>query len=100
MDHVREAQEVIAPQDSAARLARAGVDVVVGAARFVSPGAIEVAGRRLRFRKAIIAIGSRPAMPVIPRLDDVEPLTSDTLWSLDTLPSSLVVLGGGVIGGL
>jgi hypothetical protein len=35
-----------------------------------------------------------PAMPVIPRLDDVEPLTSDTLWSLGTLPSSLVVLRG------
>ena len=98
MDHVRKAQEVIAPQDSAARLARAGVDVVAGTARFVSPGAIEVAGRRLRFRKAIIATGSRPAMPVIPRLDDVEPLTSDTLWNLGTLPSSLVVLGAGAIG--
>ena len=98
MDHVRGAQRIIAPQDSAARLARDGVEVIAGDARFVSPAAVEVGGRRLRFRKAIIATGSRPARPAIPGLADVEALTSDTVWSLEELPASLAVLGGGAIG--
>jgi pyruvate/2-oxoglutarate dehydrogenase complex dihydrolipoamide dehydrogenase (E3) component len=98
MDHVRAAQRIIAAQDSAQRLTRDGVDVIVGAARFVSPGAAEVAGRTLRFRKAIIATGSRPALPAIPGLEDVAPLTSDTVWDLERAPAALTVLGGGAVG--
>lgn len=98
MNHVRGAQQAIVPQDSAVRLARDGVEVLSGDACFVSPGAVEVAGRRLRFRKAIIATGSRPALPAIPGLEAVDPLTSDTVWGLAELPASLVVLGGGAIG--
>ena len=98
MDHVRGAQRIIAPQDSAQRLTRDGVDVIAGAARFVSPGAVEVAGRRLRFRKAIIATGSQPALPLLPGLDDVAPLTSDTVWDLEQAPAALTVLGGGAVG--
>ena len=98
MDHVRDAQRIIAPQDSASRLSRDGVEVIIGEARLVSPGAVEVGDRRLRFRKAIIATGSRPARPVASGLVDVEPLTSDTVWSLPELPASLVVLGGGAVG--
>jgi pyruvate/2-oxoglutarate dehydrogenase complex dihydrolipoamide dehydrogenase (E3) component len=98
MDHVRAAQRIIAPQDSAQRLTREGVDVVAGDARFISPGAVEVAGRRLRFRKAIIATGSHPALPPIPGLDDVAPLTSDTVWDLEQAPAALAVLGGGAVG--
>jgi pyruvate/2-oxoglutarate dehydrogenase complex dihydrolipoamide dehydrogenase (E3) component len=95
MDHVRAAQRIIAPQDSAQRLSRDGIDVVIGDARFVSPGAVEVAGRRLRFRKAIIATGSHPALPPVPGLDDVAPLTSDSVWDLQRAPGALAVLGAG-----
>jgi pyruvate/2-oxoglutarate dehydrogenase complex dihydrolipoamide dehydrogenase (E3) component len=98
MDHVRAAQRIIAPQDSAQRLSRDGIDVVIGDARFVSPGAVEVAGRRLRFRKAIIATGSHPALPPVPGLDDVAPLTSDSVWDLQRAPGALAVLGGGAVG--
>ena len=98
MDHVRGAQRVIAPQDSAQRLARDGVEVITGQARFAAPGVLEAAGRRLRFRKAIIATGSRPAIPAIPGLDDLDPLTSDTVWDLGERPDSLAMLGGGAIG--
>lgn len=37
-------------------------------------------------------------MPPIPGIDRIEVLTSDTVWSLRTLPQRLLVLGGGPIG--
>ena len=98
MDHVRDAQRIIAPQDSATRLAREGVEVVTGEARFARHGVIEAADRRLRYRKAIIATGSRPALPGIPGLGELPALTSDTVWDLTQRPAALAVLGGGGIG--
>jgi pyruvate/2-oxoglutarate dehydrogenase complex dihydrolipoamide dehydrogenase (E3) component len=98
MEHVRAAQRVIEPQDSADRLARDGVTVISGDARFDAPGWVDVDGRRLRYRKAIIATGSRPVLPTIPGLAEIDPLTSDTVWDLVERPRSLVILGGGSVG--
>ncbi len=91
MDHVDRARRVIAPEDFAARLEGDGVAVVSGHARFERPGVVDVAGRRLRFRKAIIATGSRPLLPPIPGLAAVDPLTSDTVWDLTRRPRSLAL---------
>jgi pyruvate/2-oxoglutarate dehydrogenase complex dihydrolipoamide dehydrogenase (E3) component len=98
MEHVHRAQRVIAPQDSVARLERDGVEVVSGQARFEGPGVVVVDQRRLRYRKAIIATGSRPLLPPILGLAEAGPLTSDTVWDLSRRPESLAVLGGGAIG--
>lgn len=98
MDHVQDVVQTIEPADSPARLRRAGVEVITACARFTAPGQIDADGRELRWRTAIIATGSHPALPAIPGLDALEPLTSDTVWSLRTLPARLVVLGGGPVG--
>jgi pyruvate/2-oxoglutarate dehydrogenase complex dihydrolipoamide dehydrogenase (E3) component len=98
MKAVRSTQGVIEPHDSPERLRDAGVDVVSGHGRFLAPGVIDVDGRRLHYRKAIVATGSRPIVPRIEGLADALPLTSDTVWELDQLPRRLVVLGGGPIG--
>ena len=37
-------------------------------------------------------------MPTIPGLDQVEPLTSESLWQLQLLPKRLLIVGGGAIG--
>jgi pyruvate/2-oxoglutarate dehydrogenase complex dihydrolipoamide dehydrogenase (E3) component len=71
---------------------------VAGDARFERPGVVDVGGRRLRYRKAIIATGTRPLLPPIPRLAEADPLTSDTVWDLTHQPRSLAILGGGPIG--
>lgn len=98
MEHVDGARRVIAPQDSVDRLRRDGVEVVGGRASFEGPGLIRAAGRPLRYRKAIIATGSRPSVPRIEGLAGLKPLTSDTIWDLEDLPRSLAVLGGGAVG--
>jgi pyruvate/2-oxoglutarate dehydrogenase complex dihydrolipoamide dehydrogenase (E3) component len=98
MDHVWGAIRAIEPHDSPDRLRAAGIDVIEADGRFTAPGRVQVGDRELRFRAAIIATGSTPAMPPIPGLEARAPLTTDNLWDLRELPSRLVVIGGGPIG--
>ena len=98
MATIRAAQHVIEPHDSPERLRDAGVDVHVGHGRFTSPGVIDVDGRPLHYRKALIATGSRPVVPPIDGLTAAAPLTSDDIWTFTVLPRRMIVLGGGPIG--
>jgi mercuric reductase len=68
-----------------------------GAARLVEGGVL-VNGRLLRAPKIVIATGGRPALPPIPGIRDVPVLDSTSLLAIDSLPESLVFLGGGYIG--
>lgn len=88
----------VAPHDSVERYSRLGVDVVKGRAQLVDPWTVDVDGRRLTGRRIVLATGAEPVVPPIPGLADVEPLTSETLWSLTEMPGRLLVLGGGAIG--
>ncbi len=60
--------------------------------------AVDVDGSTLRFGKAMIATGSRALLPGIEGLDDAGFLTNETVFDLDTLPASLLVIGGGPLG--
>lgn len=95
---VRAAQARIEPHDSPERLRRLGVDVVTGTARFVGPRTLDVDGRRLEGRNILIATGSRPDAPAIPGLEAVPYLTNETVFGLEALPASLLVLGAGPVG--
>ena len=98
MERVRRVIETIEPHDSVERYTALGVECHTGEARIVSPHEVEVNGRVLRTRNIVVATGARPFVPPIPGLDQVDPLTSDSLWELREQPRRLVVLGGGPIG--
>lgn len=80
------------------------VKVIEGAAEFTSPGKISVArtdGTReaMSADAIIIATGSVNARPPIPGLNDNPSVIDSTgALSLEKLPESMVVIGGGVIG--
>jgi mycothione reductase len=76
---------------------KGGIDVFGGEARFTGPKVLRVGGEEIRASQFVLATGSRPAIPEVPGLADVPYLTSDTVMRLDTLPKSMVVLGGGYI---
>jgi len=76
---------------------RSGVDVYLGEARFVAPRVLEVDGQQLRGERIVLAVGSRPRVPEIVGLDEVPFHTSDTIMRVDTLPTSMVVVGGGYV---
>ncbi|MGE0139490.1 MAG: NAD(P)/FAD-dependent oxidoreductase [Ilumatobacteraceae bacterium] len=98
MRRVHNTIEDIARTEDAAALARDGINVLDGFARFRSPTEIEVDGRRLRSRRFVVATGARPVIPPIPGLRELAPLTSDDLFGVTRRPASLVILGGGPIG--
>lgn len=98
MAHVRGAIETIAPVDSQARFEGFGVTVVRESAAFSDPRTVESDSVRVRARRIVVATGTRPTLPPIPGLDEVQPLTNETVFDLDRLPERLLVLGGGPIG--
>ena len=67
MERMRRLRAQISPNDGVGRLRSAGVDMFLGAARFTGPDTVEVGGKTLRFSRAIIATGGRPAVPADPR---------------------------------
>jgi dihydrolipoamide dehydrogenase len=74
------------------------VDYVEGEGRLVSPTAVEVNGRRYEGRHVLLATGSYArTLPGI-EIDGTKVITSDHALTLDRVPASVVVLGGGVIG--
>jgi pyruvate/2-oxoglutarate dehydrogenase complex dihydrolipoamide dehydrogenase (E3) component len=98
MERMRRLRARISDVDSAESARKAGVDVFLGDGRFVSPDTIEVGGKRLRFRRAVIATGGRAAEPSIPGLAQTGFRTNETIFNLTELPARLVVIGGGPIG--
>jgi pyruvate/2-oxoglutarate dehydrogenase complex dihydrolipoamide dehydrogenase (E3) component len=98
MERMRRLRAALSPTDSAARYRGLGVDVFFGEARFTGPDAVEVGGRVLRFRRAVIATGARAAVPDIPGLADAGFLTNETVFTLTELPPRLAVIGAGPVG--
>ncbi|WP_319584955.1 FAD-dependent oxidoreductase [uncultured Pseudodesulfovibrio sp.] len=95
---IREVIEAIQEHDSEERFCGLGVKVVFGEARFVDEHMIDCSGKRLSARSWVLATGSSPAVPPIDGLADVSYLTNEDLFSLEKLPSSLAIIGGGPIG--
>ncbi|HVO88307.1 MAG TPA: FAD-dependent oxidoreductase [Casimicrobiaceae bacterium] len=98
MERVRAVIAQIEPNDSPERFRGLGVEVILGAGRFVSPQAYEVNGRTLTAHWFVIATGSRPAVPPIAGLSEVPFLTNETLFDLREPVPHLVILGAGPIG--
>ncbi len=98
MERVQQKIAAIEPHDSVERFTSLGVDCVAGDAKVVSPWEVEVNGERIRTRNIIIASGARARVPDIDGLQDLDFLTSDTLWEIRDLPRRLLVLGAGPIG--
>jgi NAD(P) transhydrogenase len=85
-----------------AQLSRNGIDVIHGIASFVDPHKVHVDGPQtdttLEAERIIIAVGTRPAAaPNVP-INGRTIVNSDQILDMDTLPRSLIVVGGGVIG--
>ncbi|WP_104523528.1 dihydrolipoyl dehydrogenase family protein [Blastococcus atacamensis] len=96
--HVRRAIAAIEPVDSPDAVRRSGTRVTAGTVRFTGRGSAEIDGRRVRFRRALVATGSAPTLPDLPGLAEARPLTTDSFWDQADLPERLAVLGGGTSG--
>jgi pyruvate/2-oxoglutarate dehydrogenase complex dihydrolipoamide dehydrogenase (E3) component len=98
MERMRRLRASMSPTDSARRFRSLGVDVFLGSGRFTGPDTVEVAGKTLRFRRAVIATGARASALPIPGLQEAGYLTNETVFSLTELPPRLAVIGAGAVG--
>ncbi|PVZ14303.1 pyruvate/2-oxoglutarate dehydrogenase complex dihydrolipoamide dehydrogenase (E3) component [Actinomycetospora cinnamomea] len=97
-----------------AQLQRNRVDLYSGAGRFLDEHTVEVLGEQLGERsdgrvfrgehqtitaeRIVIATGTRPARPSQVEFDDHRVVDSDGILAMERIPSSMVVVGAGVIG--
>jgi NAD(P) transhydrogenase len=86
-----------------AQLARNHVALLNGHGRFADPHTLSITAasgeeRHATGSKIVVAVGTRPARPAAVAFDGHRVLSSDDILGLDWLPSSLVVVGAGVIG--
>jgi dihydrolipoamide dehydrogenase len=81
---------------------RRGVDVWEGRAHFVDSRTLRVetpgGQKHLTFDSAIIATGSRAAMPAAFDLGNPRVMTSTEALEIENVPSALLIVGGGYIG--
>jgi pyruvate/2-oxoglutarate dehydrogenase complex dihydrolipoamide dehydrogenase (E3) component len=80
-----------------------GAELIMGNGRFVAPKTLEVTlsdggTRVLAADKVFLNVGTHAALPSVPGLDAVRPLTHVEALELDYLPPHLVVIGGGYVG--
>jgi mycothione reductase len=80
------------------RTESANLTVYEGHARFVGPHELLIDDRtRIEAKQVVIATGGRPFIPQVVMESGVVFQTSDTVMRLESLPASMVVLGGGSV---
>jgi pyruvate/2-oxoglutarate dehydrogenase complex dihydrolipoamide dehydrogenase (E3) component len=99
MQRMRRIRAQISHEDAALRYRdELGVEVHLGEARFTGRDRVEVAGKTLHFRKAVIATGARAIALPIDGLEAAGFLTNESVFNLSERPRRLGVIGAGPIG--
>jgi len=75
-----------------------GVETVQARAVLSGPKTVEAAGRSFSAKNIIVASGSSAVRLPIPGADKPTVLTNREILEIDTLPQSLAIIGGGIIG--
>ncbi|PCI06591.1 MAG: pyridine nucleotide-disulfide oxidoreductase [Gammaproteobacteria bacterium] len=95
---IKNAIDTIQVHDSRERFEQLGCEVITGQAYFTSPTQVMVADRTIEAKQFVIATGSSTFIPPIKGLDQVGFMTNEDMYSLPSLPVSMIILGGGPIG--
>ena len=98
MAHVREVAGRVSTHHPAEVFGKRGISVLFGSPKFVDDHTVELAGKRISSKRFIICTGSHPLVPAVDGLKDIEYLTNENIFDLQSLPRLLAVLGAGPIG--
>jgi pyruvate/2-oxoglutarate dehydrogenase complex dihydrolipoamide dehydrogenase (E3) component len=94
---IRSVIGVIQEHDSKERFCKLGARVELGNAKFVDEHSVRLNGEIFSAKKWVIATGSSPSVPPIEGIDKTPYITNKELFSLKTLPKSMIAIGGGPI---
>lgn len=98
MAHVRAVVQADADGHPPSVLEAEGINVLFGSPKFLDNHSIDLGGKKISSKKFIICSGSHPFVPPINGLQDIPYLTNETIFDLEVLPKSMIVLGAGPIG--
>ena len=98
MPRVRSVVDRVYVKDLPETFEAIGIKVIFGQASFLDRHSLQVAGDIISSQAFIIATGTRPLIPKIPGLQEVPFLTNENLYELQSLPGSLLIMGGGTDG--
>ena len=98
MQYVRGAVKKVYDSHPAAAFEKLGITVLFGEPRFLDNHRISMGGKVLSAKKFMIATGSSAFIPPLEGLAAVPYLSNENLFDLETLPASMIILGGGPIG--
>jgi glutathione reductase (NADPH) len=77
-------------------LADGGVDLIEAHAEVVDPHTVSVEGKQISAKYILVAVGSWPTVPQFPGSQFA--ITSNEAFYLPTLPTRVIIVGGGYIG--
>ena len=98
MEHVRSVVKRVYDGHTPETFTKIGIDIFFGEAQFIDNHRVALRDTVLSARKFIISTGSSPFIPDIQGLDAVPYHTNRTIFDIEKLPASMIVLGGGPIG--
>ena len=96
--YIKNAVQIIQQHDSHERFRELGCDIYTGGAQFVDAHRIQVNNTALHAKRLVIATGSSAWIPGIEGINSVSYLTNEDMFSLETLPEHLLILGAGPVG--
>lgn len=95
---VRKVQDGIRVHEDAPWFRNMGMDVIEDYAEFADPHTVVADGKRLTARLVLVATGSRAFIPPIAGLGEAGFVTNEEIFTMDSLPRHLAIIGGGPIG--
>jgi pyruvate/2-oxoglutarate dehydrogenase complex dihydrolipoamide dehydrogenase (E3) component len=87
----------IQKHDSVERFCKLGVKVEFGETIFSDEHTVRLNGKSYTAKNWVISTGSSPSVPPIEGLDKTPYITNKEIFSLDSLPKSMIVIGAGPI---
>jgi pyruvate/2-oxoglutarate dehydrogenase complex dihydrolipoamide dehydrogenase (E3) component len=83
--------------DSEERFCKLGAKVEYGEPTFIDEHSLRLNGKNYSAKNWVVATGSSPSIPSIKGLDKTPFITNRQIFSLDKLPQSMIIFGGGPI---
>jgi dihydrolipoamide dehydrogenase len=98
LEHVQDLRDIFVDKVLSTTTDHMGDEFIPSFARFLEPNLLQAGEQRIRAKRIVIAVGSRPVVPKQWEAFGDRILTTDQIFELEALPKSLAVIGLGVIG--
>jgi pyruvate/2-oxoglutarate dehydrogenase complex dihydrolipoamide dehydrogenase (E3) component len=98
VERIRSVIGTIQRHDSSERFCGLGARVETGSPAFIDEHSVSLDGIPYTAKTWVIASGSSPVIPPIPGLDKTSAMTNRDIFTLERLPRSMIIIGGGPIG--